>query len=181
MKDASLLGLSMVVLGFWWLCVAGIGWAAGVSSYQVAQKTDHLHRAKIYLAAGDYRRAIEACEQYVDEAPSAEAYVYLTYVYHATQGYLDWLAARDEWAKIGQLSLSFVYQGARDLVDPPDVLARMAKELLYEGLRQQFDLAAAMANRLDRPTVDRLWQQQTAWKQKHPETWWASVPEEWGW
>ena len=38
----------------------------------------HLQRAKVFLAAGDYRRAVEACRQEVLEHPSAESYLYLT-------------------------------------------------------------------------------------------------------
>lgn len=142
---------------------------------------DHLGRAKIYLAAGDYRRALEACQRHVDTSPSAESYVYLTYIYEAIDGYLDWLAKRDEWGKVGQLSLNLTSKDNWDLIDPPDVLPRMVKELLHEGLRQQFDLTAAMANRLDKPLVDRMWQQQAAWRKAQSGKWWAGVPEEWKW
>ncbi len=141
----------------------------------------NLRLAKVYLAAGDYRRAVESCQRELDEAPSVESYVYLTYVYHAIDGYMEWLAKRDEWGKIGQLSLSFTSRGTYDLVDPPDILARMAKELLHEGLRQQFDLTASMANRLDKAQVDVLWQQQTVWQNAHPDSWWAGIPKEWAW
>ncbi len=140
-----------------------------------------LTRAKVYLAAGDYRRAIEACTMVVDESPSVESYVYLLYVYHATDGYMESLAKRDEWVKVGQLSLSMVNRGTMDLVDPPDLLARMAKELLHEGIRQQSDVVAGMANRLDRARVDQLWLEVRAWEKAHPENWWAGVPETWEW
>jgi len=140
-----------------------------------------LGRAKIYLAAGDYRRAVEACQEYIDRSPSVEAYVYLTYVYHAMDGYLEWLATRDEWGKVGQLSLSMVDRGTMDLVDPPDLLSRMAKELLHEGLRQQFDITASMANRLDKARVDHLWQEQAAWQKARGEGWWSGPPEQWQW
>ena len=140
-----------------------------------------LERAKIYLAAGDYRRAVEACQEHVDRAPSVEAYVYLIYVYHALDGYLEWLAARDEWGRVGQLSLSLVNRGTMDLVDPSDMLARMAKELLHEGIRQQFDVTAAMANRLNKPRVDQLWQEKAEWQAAHPDDWWSGVPVNWKW
>ena len=60
-----------------------------------------LARAKVYLAAGDYRRAVEACQMNIDQSPSVESYVYLIYVYHALDGYLEWLSKRDEWVKVG--------------------------------------------------------------------------------
>ncbi|MEC4673515.1 MAG: hypothetical protein VST68_04950, partial [Nitrospirota bacterium] len=33
-----------------------------------------LKKAKIYLAAGDYRRAVKACQEHLDRSPSVEAY-----------------------------------------------------------------------------------------------------------
>ncbi len=173
MDIASLL---LVLSGFF---VMGPG--VSLASSPSDQARGHLSRAKVYLAAGDYRRAVEACQTYLDESPSVQGYVYLTYVYHTINGYLEWLAQRDEWVKVGQLSLSFGTRGTLDLVDPPDVLARMAKEILAEGLRQQFDITAAMANRLDKNKVDQLWQEQETWKKNHPDSWWAGVPEAWGW
>ncbi len=140
-----------------------------------------LARAKVYLAAGDYRRAVEACQMNVDQSPSVESYVHLIYVYHALDGYLEWLAKRDEWVKVGQLALSMVDRGTLDLVDPPGLLDRMAKELLHEGVRQQYDLVAGLANRLDKPRVNQLWLEVQAWKKTHPENWWAGVPEQWQW
>ena len=82
-------------------CVQG----AQVSSAASATLQLPLSRAKIYLAAGDYRRAIEACQIQINQSPSVESYVYLLYVYHALDGYAEWLAQRDEWVKVGQLSL----------------------------------------------------------------------------
>jgi len=102
-------------------------------------------------------------------------------MYHAIDGYLEWLAAKDEWGKVVQLSLSLVDGGTRDLVDPPNMLSRMAKELLHEGLRQQFDITASMANRLNRERVDQLWQEQAVWKAGHPNDWWSGIPESWKW
>lgn len=145
------------------------------------ESISHLQRAKIYLAAADYRRAVEACQLNIDQHPSVESYVYLIYVYHAIDGYMDWLAQQDKWSEIGRLSLSMVNRGTMDLVDPPDMLARMAKEILHEGLRQQFDIAAGMANRIDKARVDELWLERKAWEEAHPESWWAGVPQSWDW
>jgi len=113
------------------LLVLCLGWFLTGTSLSMAENSMQsvqppLVRAKVYLAAGDYRRAVEACQMNVDQAPSVESYVYLIYVYHALDGYLEWLAKRDEWVKVGQLSLSMVHRGTMDLVDPPDLLARMA-------------------------------------------------------
>jgi len=170
------LSLLLVFLGW---CLTGTSVSVAESSVQKVQSP--LARAKVYLAAGDYRRAVEACQMNLDQSPSVESYVYLIYVYHALDGYLEWLAKRDEWVKVGQLSLSMVNRGTMDLVDPPDLLARMAKELLHEGIRQQYDLMASMANRLDRPRVDQLWLEVQAWQKRHLENWWAGVPEQWQW
>jgi len=142
---------------------------------------DHLSRAKVFLAAGDYRGALEACLREVREVPSAESYVYLTYVYQAVDGYLDHLAAIDRWVGVEQLYSNLTFQGPQDLVDPPDILARIAKEAIQESARKQSDVNAAMAARLDQATVERLWKQQTAWRKANPKTWWAGVPAEWNW
>ena len=148
---------------------------------QAASESSHLHRAKIYLAAGDYRRAVEACQRHLDEYPSVEGYVYLAYVYQSIEGYLEYLSKKDEWVKVGQLSLNLGGREVIDLIDPPNVLSRMAREIIHEGIRQQFDVTAAMANRLDKDRTDQLWTQQTAWREAHPDSWWAGVPEPWGW
>ena len=169
------------------LLVLFLGWCLMGTSLSVADagddpRSEHpLWRAKVYLAAGDYRRAVEACQVNIDQSPSVESYVYLIYVYHALDGYLEWLAKRDEWVKVGQLSLSMVNRGTMDLVDPPDMLARMAKEILHEGIRQQYDVAAGMANRLDKARADELWLEVRAWEKTHPDKWWAGVPEQWKW
>ena len=143
--------------------------------------SSHLSRAKVYLAAGDYRRAVEACQRNIDENPAVESYVYLIYVYDAIDGYLESLAKQDNWGEVGRLSLSMVNRGTMDLVDPPDMLSRMAKEILQEGLRQQFDVTAGMANRLNKSRSDEMWLERTKWKEAHPENWWAGIPESWNW
>lgn len=142
---------------------------------------DHLKRAKIFLAAGDYRRALEACQREVEASPSAESYVYLTYVYHAIDGYLDHVSKTDRWMLVEQLYVNLATSGPQDLVDPPDVLARIAKEIIQGSARQQSDVTAAMAARLDEAVVARLWKQQAAWRAAKPDSWWWGVPEAWGW
>lgn len=179
-KHTTLLLSSLVLLlvGMTWSVGAeGVSWAA---SGQV-ETNGPLSRAKIYLAAGDYRRAVEACQLNIDQNPSVESYVYLIYVYHALDGYLEWLAQQDSWTEVGRLSLSMVNRGTMDLVDPPDMLSRMAKEILQEGVRQQFDVTAGMANRLDKKRVDELWMERKTWKEAHPNSWWASIPPSWQW
>lgn len=161
----------------------GLGTALAVTTDERVERSmpSHLERARVFLAAGDYRRAIDACQAQIDVAPSAEHYVYLTYVYHALRGYMDYLAEHDEWLKVGHVYLNLAAQDPFDLVDPPSILPRMATEMIHEGIRQQSDVSAAMATRLNKSLTDRLWKQQTAWRQSHPERWWQGVPEEWDW
>ncbi len=173
---AMRLGLAVSVLALGW-CLPG----TPVSSADSETLRPSLARAKVYLAAGDYRRAIEACQTRIDESPSVESYVYLLYVHHALDGYVEWLARRDEWVHVGQLALSMFTRGTMDLVDPPDMMPRMAAELLREGIRQHYDMLAGQANRLDQPRADRLWLEVRAWQKLHPDHWWAGVPEAWAW
>lgn len=156
-------------------------WLPDLAQASSEPATDHLKRARVFLAAGDYRRALEACQRQVEEAPSAESYVYLTYVYHAIDGYLESLSKADHWVAVGHLYLNFAWRDAGDLVDPPDVLTRIAKEIIQGSVRQQSDVTAAMATRLDRATTERLWQQQTAWRAARPDSWWTGVPQGWNW
>ena len=172
--------IDLMLLGLM-LCGWFIGMPVSFAGAAAVNVQDPLARAKVYLAAGDYRRAVEACQMNIDQSPSVESYVYLIYVYHALDGYLEWLAQRDEWVKVGQLSLSMVHRGTLDLADPPNLLARMAKELLHEGIRQQYDVVAGMANRLDKARADQLWLEKQAWQRTHPDNWWAGVPEQWHW
>ncbi len=145
------------------------------------QARAHLSRAKIFLAAGDYRRALEATQKAVDSAPSAESYVYLTYVYQAIDGYLEHLARTEQWGEVDRLYMNLAFSNTEDLVDPPSGLARMAKEMIQTSVRQQFDMSAAMATKLDKDVTEQLWQQQTAWRADHPDRWWAGAPESWNW
>lgn len=162
-------------------CAQCIGLGSAHTALAAEGTRDHLKRAKIFLAAGDYRRALEACQKEVEEAPSAASYVYLTYVLQAIDGYLDHLATTDRWVGVEQLYWNLISQGPQDLTDPPDVLARIAKEIIQESSRKQSDVTAAMAARLDASEVARLWKQQTAWRNERPVGWWAGVPAEWGW
>jgi hypothetical protein len=147
----------------------------------VSDSRANLARARTFLAAGDFRRAIEACQQEVAERPSARSYVYLTYVYQAVDAYVDALAKADRWVQIEQLSISLAPGRPEDLLDPPESLARIAKELIQESVRKQSDVAAAMADRLDKREVARLWTQQKSWRARSPEGWWFGVPAEWDW
>ncbi len=147
---------------------------------QMVANTD-LSRAKVFLQVGDYRRAVEACQRNIDQNPSVEAYVYLAYVYQATDGYLAYLAKQEDYVKVEQLSLNLTAREVIDIIDPPNVMARMAQELIHEGLRQQFDITSSMANRLNRARTDELWLQQSAWRKMQPDSWWSGVPKEWQW
>jgi len=138
-----------------------------------------LAKAHIYLAAGDYRRALEVCQRDIDDAPSVEAYIHLTYVFHAIDAYLDHLSREDRWNSVEQLYLNFAYKDPQDLIDPPGGLTRIAKEMIQTGVHQQSDVSAAMATRLNKSEADRLWQQQTQWRTANPDTWWAGIPDAW--
>lgn len=140
-----------------------------------------LAQAKVYLMAGDYRRAVEACQENIARNPSVEAYVYLAYVYQAIDGYLGSLVKQEDYVKVEQLALNLTARDILDLIDPPNVLPRMAQELIHEGIRQQFDVTAAMANRLSRTRTDELWAQQTHWRELNPDSWWTGTPDEWQW
>lgn len=155
--------------------------AAAPSHLQATERPSHLQRAKVFLKAGDYRHAVEACQAELQDAPSARSYVYLTYVYHALEGYLEHLATTDQWVRVEQLYVNLARGQTEDLVDPPDVLARIAKELIQQAVQRQSDVTAAMAARLDETLVNRLWKEQTAWRQARPADWWSGVPSEWQW
>lgn len=160
-------------------------WAgtSGPSEMAVAgeQPRDHLRRAKVFLAAADYRHALEACLQELVESPSAESYTYVTYVYHAIDGYIEHLSNTDRWVGIEQLYVNLTFHSPQDLVDPPEVLARIAKEIIQGSVQRQSDVTAAMAARLDEAAVAKLWKQQKAWRAAKPDRWWAGVPPEWNW
>ncbi|GKS57890.1 hypothetical protein YTPLAS18_14170 [Nitrospira sp.] len=143
--------------------------------------SDALKRARVYLEAGDFRRAIEACQEEVDARPSAASYVYLTYVYHAVNGYMEYQASQDRWVLIEQLVRNLSGDRPDVLIDPPDILPRIAKEIIGVSVQRESDVTAAMATRLNRTTTETLWKQQTDWRAAHPENWWYGIPEEWRW
>lgn len=164
------------------LCLALCSGCGMVRESTAASDTaSPLQRAKIFLSAADYRRAIETCQQEVSERPSAASYVYLTYVYQALDAYVDSLAKADRWVLMEQLARSLSSGRPDELLDQPDVLARIAKELIQDSTRRQADVAAAMAARLDESAVARLWKEQQRWRETRPEGWWLGVPPEWGW
>ena len=132
-----------------------------------------------YLAAGDYRRALELAQREIDDAPSAASYIYLTYVYHAIDAYLAYLSQEESWIAVEQLYVNLAYRATEDLVDPPGGLARMAKEMIQTSVRQQSDVSAAMAARLDKAESDRLWVEQAGWRRTNEKTWWQGVPSSW--
>lgn len=162
------------------VCLALLAGGAG-SPVMAEPARNNLSRAKVFLAAGDYRHAIEMCQKEVEEAPSAESYVYLTYVHHALNGYLDHLARTDQWVKVEQLYVNLAFRDLDALTNPPDILARIAKEIIHESADRQADVTAAMAARLNEAATNRLWKQQTAWRAAKPDSWWAGPPPEWGW
>ena len=153
----------------------------GLAAANAEQAREHLRKARIFLAAGDYRRALDACERQVEEVPSVESYVYLTYVLQALDGFLESLAQTEQWLRIEHLYLSLLNRRSADLTDPIDVLPRIAKELLQDSVRKQADITATMAARLDGEVVKHLWRQQAAWRSAKPEQWWFGVPTEWKW
>ena len=85
------------------------------SYYGEASKTEsvtaraNLTKANLFLAAGDYRRALEACQKEINEAPSAESYIHLTYVYHAIDAYLEHLSQEERWMAVEHLYLNLAY------------------------------------------------------------------------
>lgn len=153
--------------------------AVGSETGGVLPATSNLTKINVYLTAGDYRRALETCQRNIDEAPSVANYIHLTYVYHAIDAYLEHLAKEERWMTVEHLYLNLASRGTEDLVDPPGGLARMAKEMIQLSVRQQSDVSAAMATRLDKAESDRLWTEQTKWRAAHPQTWWYSLPATW--
>lgn len=149
---------------------------AGVMS---ASPPSTLTKMNVYLTAGDYRRALETCQRRIDEAPSAATYIQLTYVYHVIDAYLEHLSREERWMAVEHLYLNLASRGIEDLVDPPGGLARIAKEMIQQSVRQQSDVTAAMANRLDKAESNRLWIEQTAWRTANPQTWWQGLPSTW--
>ena len=172
--------VAILIFTFVALSTSG-GVAMGSEEVSEVNEVGNLARAKVFLKAGDYRRAVEACQEHIDRHPSVEAYVYLAYVYEALNGYLDYLVKKEDYVKVEQLSLNLTARAVIDLIDPPNVMPRMAQELIGEGIRQQFDITAGMANRLNRARTDELWLEQKVWREAHPDSWWHGIPPAWDW
>lgn len=171
LKTVAVLGLVLMLGG---------GPAFGEPAAAVAgSPRTSLMKANIYMVAGDYRRALEACQKEIDNAPSVEAYIHVTYVFHAIDAYLDHLSKEERWNTVEQLHLNLAYKDPQDLIDPPGGLARMAKEMIQTSVHQQADVSAAMATRLNKSEADRLWQQQTQWRTANPQSWWTGMPDAW--
>ena len=90
-------------------------YAAGAFTVDARDQLSPLQRAKIFLQAADYRRAIEACQEEVRLHPSAAGYVYLTYVYLALDRYLDHLAKTDQWVTVELVYLNLASGRPEDL------------------------------------------------------------------
>jgi hypothetical protein len=144
-----------------------------------AMSPSGLTKANLFLASGDYRRALEVCQKEIDNTPSAASYIHLTYVYQAIDAYLEHLSQEERWMAVEHLYLNLAYRDSEGLVDPPGGLARMAKEMIQTSVRQQSDVSATMANRLDKAESDRLWVEQAQWRAANPKTWWQGVPRAW--
>lgn len=169
-----------------WTMVSVLGLLAILAAGPVRSETaeavpvpSNMTKMNLYLMAGDYRRALEAAQRHIDEAPSVTTYIHLTYVYHAIDAYLEHLSKEERWMAVEHLYLNLAYRGTEDLVDPPGGLARMVKEMIQLSVRQQSDVSAAMANRLDKAESDRLWIEQTKWRAERPQSWWQSLPAAW--
>ncbi len=65
----------LYVLGLVWWTLA---WSVVAVEVNAEEPLSHLQRAKTFLQAADYRRAIDACQEEIRVRPSAAAYVYLT-------------------------------------------------------------------------------------------------------
>jgi hypothetical protein len=85
--------LFLLLFGFWSVLLVSKS-MAGLDQVPTVSNSE-LVRAKVFVQAGDYRRAVEACQRHIDLHPSVEAYVYLAYVYQAIDGYLAFLAKQD--------------------------------------------------------------------------------------
>jgi len=138
-----------------------------------------LKKLATYLAAADYRGALEECRRRIEADPSVDGYVHLTYVYHAIGAYLTFLEGSEQWRAVEQLYVNLAHRNAQDPIDPPGGLAGVAKETIQANVQRQADLTAAMATRLDRKATERLRGQQRAWRAEHSQDWWTTVPEAW--
>lgn len=163
-----------LLIGLW----GGAAFGESGNSVSVTMHPN-LTKTNLFLVAGDYRRALEACQRAIDEMPSAASYIHLTYVYQAIDAYLEHLSQEERWMAVEHLYLNLASRNTEDLVDPPGVLARMAKEMIQGSVRQQSDVSAAMANRLNKAESDRLWVEQAQWRAANPKGWWQGLPPAW--
>jgi tetratricopeptide (TPR) repeat protein len=85
---------------------------------QAVSRAAGVEKTRLYLMAGDYRRALELCEQAIQEMPSVENYLHLTYVYQAIEAYLAQLSQDQSWMAVEQLYLNLAYRHTEDLIDP---------------------------------------------------------------
>lgn len=168
-----------------WFCCSLMVWGALALSGCIGQPAGYdreqssFQRTGVFLAAADYRRAIEECQRIVMERPSAESYAVLTYVYQALDAYVESLVKADRWVAVELLAASLGTGRPEELLDSPDVLARVAKELIQASARRHSDVSAAMAARLDEQAVSVLWSRQQAWRRQRPDGWWLGLPHEW--
>jgi hypothetical protein len=170
------LGLTVLIAAV--LLVAN-NYSLGEASGTPCKVMAPMGQLELYLTAGDYRRALELIQRQIDDVPSAASYVHLTYVYQAIDAYLEYLSREERWTAVEQLHLNLAYRAIEDLVDPPGGLARMAKEMIQTSVRQQSDVSAAMAARVDKAEADRLWTEQTQWRKANPAGWWREIPASW--
>ncbi|HVG01326.1 MAG TPA: hypothetical protein VM842_00465, partial [Nitrospira sp.] len=176
----SVMGIEKIAGALGWIVLLAV--SATVPGYgqpTLVTGASEIEKTGLYLMAGDYRRALELCERTIQEVPSARAYLHLTYVYQAIDAYLEQLSKDESWTAVEQLYLNLAYRHTEDLVDPPGGLARMAKEMIQTSVRQQSDVSAAMAVRLDKTESTRLWHEQAQWRKTHPTNWWRTLPDAW--
>jgi hypothetical protein len=176
--NGRVLGLAVAAAALYALSSAG--WESAWSEDPGA-RSSNLRQAKMFLAAGDFRHAVDACRREVEVRPSVASYIYLTYVYQALDSYVEAMAKADRWVAVELLYLNLLGPRPDDLVDEPDVLARIAKEVIQSAVRRQADMTAALAARLDSEAVSRLWAEQANWRKSQPGDWWFGVPDEWAW
>ncbi|MFO0705571.1 MAG: hypothetical protein U0412_01850 [Nitrospira sp.] len=157
-------------------------WSVGCAARSASEQAEPTpsEKIRVFLAAADYRHAIDTAQRQVADRPSAFSYVVLTYVYQALDAYLESLALADRWVGIELLAASLLSGKPDELLDASDVLPRIAKELIQSSVRRQSDIAAAMATRVDESTTGALWGQQRTWRERHPNSWWLGMPDQWG-
>ena len=56
-------------------------------------------------------------------------------------GYVEQLARTDQWVRVEQVYVNLAAARIEDLLDPPDVLARIAKEVIQQAVQRQADVS----------------------------------------